>query len=387
MKISRRHFIGSSGSLFLMGSPSTNVRAQSLGKRNLIVISLKGGMDGLAAVPYLGDDSLRKARPNIQVNTKLKLTSEFYLHPKLSSIHQLWKENKASVIHATSIPYTGRSHFEGQNLMETGGNSPYEYGTGWLGRGIDVAGLEGLAISLPMPILLRSNQNPDNFYPTTRPLPSDDKLDMILASYSDAPLLSRTMKKVINRPINLMEGIVAGQNKHKSADTETLTHIAGEELSRNDGPRIAVLEIVGFDTHASQGGEDGQHADKLGSLDRVFSNLKKGLGDAFDNTLILTLTEFGRTIEQNGGYGTEHGYGSAIIAAGGLLKKAQVYTDWPGLKKKDLFEGRDLNVTLDARSVYCAAMAACFDTDFEKLRREAFFGANLKDVTTDLFNV
>ena len=116
-------------------------------------------------------------------------------------------------------------------------------------------------------------------------------------------------------------------------------------------------------------------------------NLSDGLGSALDNTLILTLTEFGRKIEQNGGYGTEHGYGTAILMAGGLVKKPQIYTDWPGLKRKDLFEGQDLMATIDARSVYCSAMASCFQVDFAYLRNQAFFGDPLMDLTDNLFQI
>ena len=380
MSISRRHFIGASTSLFLMGSPVKNLNAQIKSKKNLVIISLRGGMDGLTAVPFVGDTSLAKFRPEINVDSKLKLNSDFRLHPKLKYFYKLWKKKKAAIIHATSIPYTGRSHFEGQDLMETGGELPYQYGTGWLGRGIDVAGLEGLAVSLPMPLLIRSNSNHDNFFPSRIQLPSDKRLKKIAATYSKGTDLDKTMQRILHRPISMLE-------TSYSDEALDLARTASLELAKLDGPRIAVFDLGGFDTHAAQGGENGTHGDKLEILDELIEELKNGMGEVFDDTLVLTLTEFGRKLEQNGGYGTEHGYGSAIIAAGGLLKKAQVYTDWPGLKKKDLFEGRDLNVTLDARSVYCAAMAACFDTDFEKLRREAFFGADLKDVTTDLFDV
>ncbi len=379
MNITRRHFIGATSALYLLGSPLWDVRAQALEKRNLIIILLRGGMDGLTAVPYVGDSSLNRARPNIMVNSALKLNSDFRLHPSLKSIYELWKEDKASIIHATSLPYIGRSHFEGQDLMESGGLSPFVNSTGWLGRGIDSAGLDGLALSLPMPLLLRGNGNPNNFYPTKFPLPNQRELDDISATYSSGSLLFNTMKRITARPISM--------RKEYSRKNRDLARIAAKELAKYNGPRIAVFEVGGFDTHAAQGAEDGIHADKLSLLDEVIFELKNGMGKTFNKTILLTLTEFGRKIEQNGGYGTEHGYGSAIIAAGGLLKKSQVYTDWPGLKKKELFEGRDLNVTLDARSVYCSAMAACFNIDFDKLRRDAFFGAKLKDVTDDLFSV
>jgi uncharacterized protein (DUF1501 family) len=111
------------------------------------------------------------------------------------------------------------------------------------------------------------------------------------------------------------------------------------------------------------------------------------MGKSFNNTLIITLTEFGRTIEQNGGNGTEHGYGGAILMAGGLLKRSQVFTDWPGLKKSSLFEGRDLNSTIDARSIYASAMSSVFDTDFEKIKRDVFWDQDIKNYSEKLFKI
>ena len=137
--------------------------------------------------------------------------------------------------------------------------------------------------------------------------------------------------------------------------------------------------------HIQLKGDNGEHADNLHDIDLIIKNLHTGMGRDFNNTLILTLTEFGRTVEQNGGNGTEHGYGSAILMAGGLLKKSQVFTDWPGLKKNSLFEGRDLNSTIDARSIYASAMSSVFDTDFEKIKREVFWEQNIKHYSENLF--
>ena len=161
---------------------------------------------------------------------------------------------------------------------------------------------------------------------------------------------------------------------------------AGEQLSKLNGPRVAVFEVDGFDTHAAQGATNGAHADCLSDYDRIISGLKQAMtNEAFKNTLIVTLTEFGRTIKQNSSNGTEHGYGSAIFLAGGLVKKAQVHTDWPGLKKKDLFEGRDLNSTIDSRAIYASAMSTVFDVDFKKITKEVFWGENLPNLSDKLF--
>ena len=174
---------------------------------------------------------------------------------------------------------------------------------------------------------------------------------------------------------------------YTSSNIDDLARQAAGQLAKPEGPRVAVFDIGGFDTHAAQGGADGEHGEKLWEYDRILRILTRDLKDELDNSLIITLTEFGRKLHQNGGYGTEHGYGTAILMAGGLVKQSQIYADWPGLRSKDLYEGQDLMSTLDARSVYCAAMATCFDTDFEQLRRDAFYGDALPDVTDALFHV
>ena len=377
--ISRREFIAGVGSLTLVGSPLFNARAAGLKKRNLVVIMLRGGMDGLTAVQPR-DSLVKKTRPDILVTGTKKLNSDFNLHPRLETFLDCWNEKTASIFHATSIPYTGRSHFDGQNLMETGAHIPYAEKTGWLGRGMAAAELHGLAASLPMPLLLRGSEGLDNYYPTWMRLPRSDQMEKIQASYTAGSELAETMMRIQQRPASMLRE--AGSNK-----AHELARIAAHELAREDGPRVAVFDLEGFDTHAAQGGTDGEHGEKLHDYDRVLRVLKRELGDVYQDSLILTLTEFGRKFEQNGGYGTEHGYGTAVLMAGGLVRGGKVHADWPGLKKKDLFEGQDLNATIDARAIYCAAMAACFDVDFAHLRKHAFYNDDLPDLTETLFKV
>ena len=170
-----------------------------------------------------------------------------------------------------------------------------------------------------------------------------------------------------------------------SRKNSSLALKAGLELKKINGPRVAVFEVDGFDTHAAQGGVNGSHSDSLIEMDNIFKKLNESLGNEMKNTLILTLTEFGRTVTQNSGLGTDHGYASAIFLGGGLLKKSQVHSDWPGLKTKDLFQGRDLNSTIDARSVYASAMSSVFDLEFELIKNEVFWGDNLQDLSNTLF--
>jgi uncharacterized protein (DUF1501 family) len=179
-----------------------------------------------------------------------------------------------------------------------------------------------------------------------------------------------------------MMGMTSSYGKRKNGN---LAMKAAEYLKKPDGPRVAVFEVNGFDTHAAQGGINGTHTKCLLEMDEIIENLKVYLKEAYKDTLILTVTEFGRTIAQNGGNGTEHGYGTALFMAGGLLKKSQVYSDWPGLKRKELYQGRDLNATIDARSVYASAMSTVFDLDFNRIQKEVFFGDKLQNLSDKLF--
>jgi len=384
MKINRRNFLKTSvfTSLYFAGF-GLPVNALSTPKKNLVIIMLRGGMDGLCAVPSKNEKEFDKLRSKIKLDKTIPLTSDFDLHPSLSGFYNLWQENKASIVHATSIPYTGRSHFDGQNLMESGGKIPYKIKTGWLGRGMKLANLkgDGLALALPMPLLLRGVSKNDNFYPAKGTLPRKELLNLLKSLYresSEHELLE--MLETISMRSTMNSGYSSG-----SRDNYSLANEASRQLKKIDGPRVAVFEVDGFDTHAAQGATDGAHADCLRETDMIFKSLKSSLGDTFDNTLILTLTEFGRTIKQNSSNGTEHGYGTSVMMAGGLIKKPQIYSDWPGLKKKQLFEGRDLNATIDARSVYASAMSTVFDLDFKRVKDEVFWGENLQNLSDKIF--
>jgi len=379
MKINRRDFLKTTAatSLFFAGFGLPSFASQN--KKNLVVIMLEGGMDGLCAVPIRGDKNFKKLRSKINLKKTLKLTSDFDLHPALENFKALWDQNTASVFHATSIPYKGRSHFEGQDMMMSGGTVPYQEKTGWLGRGMKLAGLKGngLAMSLPMPLLIRGVPLNNNYFPIRSSLPQKRLLNIIeeeFNQYSEKDL-SETLSIIRNRDLNYFPG----------TNASTLALEAGKLLSDPNGPRVAVFKVENFDTHAAQGGDKGTHADCLKEYDQILKALKASLGSTFKDTLILTLTEFGRTVKQNGGNGTEHGYGTAVLMAGGLIKKSKVHGDWPGLKNKELFQGRDLNSTMDARSIYASAMSTVFDLDFKRIQKDVFFGDKLENLSDKLF--
>ena len=385
MKISRRNFLkGSLTTLFVAGF-NLPIYASNNIKKNLIVISLRGGMDGLCALPAKSDKNFEKLRPDLIIDKNLEINSDFVLHPSLSTFHELWKEGKSSFVHATSIPYTGRSHFDGQNLMESGGKVPYQVKTGWLGRGMKIAKLEGdgLALALPMPLLLRGVPKNDNYFPAKGKLPDKEILEILSQVYSNKS--EAELKSLVDIVKSRPKVDTSYGGGYGSRDNTSLARKAAGMMIKPNGPRVAVFEVHDFDTHSAQGGVDGTHPDCLNEIDDIVRALKRYLAKDFDNTLIVTLTEFGRMIKQNSGLGTEHGYGSAVLMAGGLLKKAQVYSDWPGLKKKELFEKRDLNSTIDARSVYASAMSSVFDLDFNLIRDEVFWGEKLENLSDKLF--
>ena len=386
MKISRRDFLkGSATTLFLAGF-NLPALASSSKKKNLVVIMLRGGMDGLCAVPIIGDKNFEKRRKNILIENTIKLNSDFALHPRLIGFNKCWNDNTGSIVHATSIPYTQRSHFEGQNLMESGGKIAYQEKTGWVGRAMKLARLQGdgLALSLPMPLLLRGIPKNNNYFPADGKLPQKDTLDLLRSVYAESSEdeLYEMMDFIKKRKDEqMMDGSYRrGKRKNKNLARQAATY-----LRKSNGPRVAVFEVNGFDTHAAQGGVDGTHTKCLVEMDEIINNLKDNLQEAYNDTIILTVTEFGRTVKQNGGNGTEHGYGTAIFMAGGLIKKSQVHTDWPGLKKKELYQGRDLNATIDARSVYASAMSTVFDLDFKRIQKDVFWGEDLQNLSDKLF--
>ena len=283
MKINRRNFIKSSifTTLYLTGF-GLPIHASSKDKKNLIIIMLRGGMDGLCSLPIKGDKEFEKLRSKINLDKTLPLTSDFDLHPVLEHFHALWSENKASAIHATSIPYTGRSHFDGQNLMESGGLTPYKTKTGWLGRGMKIANLEanGLALALPMPLLLRGVPQNDNYFPSRGKLPTKQILNVLQSIYkesSEKELLS--MLEIIQKRSSI------NSYGKSSRDNTSLAYEAGEKLKNPNGPRVAVFEVDGFDTHAAQGATNGAHADCLGETDSILGALRSSMRESFNNTL------------------------------------------------------------------------------------------------------
>ena len=361
----RRDFLkGTLGTLYMMASPNMALPDTNPTEKRLLVVLLRGGMDGLASIPPLGDKNLSKIRKDILVNGANDLDGFFGINPSLRFLGSEYHKGRAAFVHATSFPYTGRSHFDGQNIMETGFEQAYAVTSGWVGRAMNAAGFSSLAVSLPIPIILRGNDVNSNYFPTNFPKAGKSVYKDVKEMWQNDPQLA-----------GLLDPIISRRMQHGGrGDTRELVSFAAKEMHKPDGPRVGLLEFEGFDTHALQGNEDGHHAEILAELDGVLEGFKRQMGDLYDNTVVVTVTEFGRTASENGTQGTEHGWASAIFLAGGLVKGKQVISDWPGLGSKDLYEGRDLLMTIDARDVYAEVVKTVFDLNDEDIARDVFLG-------------
>ena len=380
LNLTRRQFLKASGaSLFLAGLPLPGF-TKDKPPGTISVIMLEGGMDGLTAVPPFGDPNLSRMRKVLTPDNYLKLNSFFGLHPSFKYFSGLMAKNNASIVHATNFPYTARSHFEGQNLMQGAGLSPFSESTGWLGRSLDLAKLPGRSLSLDMPLILRGTDKNDNFFPAS--IKSSSKLstqliDMISMSYAEEG--SSVFNKVSDKSTQ-KDSIVP-------RDPASLAKYAGKVMSQEGGPLSSVIKVTQFDTHANQGSDEfGNHGTKLTLIDDIIAGYREGLGDAWDRSIILTLTEFGRTVRVNGTWGTEHGYGSAGLLAGGAITKSRVISEWPGLAENEQFEKRDLMSTIDYRSVCAACIENALGLDHDIIADKIFFTPKLPRVYDYIFS-
>jgi uncharacterized protein (DUF1501 family) len=380
LNLTRREFLKASGaSLFLAGLPLPGF-TKDKPPGTISVILLEGGMDGLTAVPPFGDSNLLKMRKGLTPENYLKLNSFFGLHPSFKYFAGLMAKNNASIVHATNFPYKKRSHFEGQNLMQGGGLNPFSETSGWLGRALDLARTPGRSMSLDMPLVLRGMSDNDNFYPANIRSSSNlmtKLIDSISMSYGKEG--SEVFKKVSKK--STQKDSIVPRNP------ASLAKFAGKAMAQEGGPLSSVIKVDQFDTHASQGSDEhGRHGKQLTLIDDIIAGYKEGLGDAWDRSIILTLTEFGRTVFENGTRGTDHGYGSVGLLAGGAITKSRVISDWPGLSKKEQFEQRDLMSTIDYRSVCAACIENALGLDHDLIADKVFFTPKLPRVYNNIFS-
>lgn len=312
-------------------------------EQRLVVVLLRGALDGLSAVPALGDPAWAALRSDAETPTALPLDSTFGMHPGLAHLHRWYQNKELAVVHAVASPYRERSHFDAQQQLESGGDRPFVLNTGWLARALQTTQQSAVAMTPAMPLALRGADRAYTWTPSRRPNKSQDTLDRIAAMYADDVPLASALAQAMEQQNKSMGG-----EPSTGASLTALAKQAGTFLSAPRGPRVAWLEVGGWDTHSQQTARLGR---LLPALDEALAGLRESLSVHWSTTTVLVMTEFGRSASMNGSQGTDHGTAGVAFVAGGEIAGGQVLTDWPGLGHHQLLGGRDLRPTRDIRSI------------------------------------
>jgi uncharacterized protein (DUF1501 family) len=342
------------------------------GRQCFVFVIQRGAADGLNTVIPYGDPGYARQRGALAIDAgaAIKLDGMFALHPSLVETGKMYGVGQALFVHAVASPYRDRSHFDGQNVLETGGAQPYAVKDGWLNRLVGLMPVSGdgaVAIAPTVPLALRGPAPVTSYAPSALPQASDDLLARVTQLYaSDAQLHGLWAEAMAAR------GLAGDAPDGPRQDPASLGKFAAAFLARADGPRIAMIETGGWDTHS---GQTGRLALQLRNLDALLAALRDGLGAAWADTTVLVATEFGRTVAANGTGGTDHGTASAAMLVGGAVKGGRVVADWPGLAAGALYEGRDLKPTQDMDALIAGAVAECFALDHERVARTLFAAA------------
>jgi uncharacterized protein (DUF1501 family) len=369
----RREFIKFSASLTLAGVTSWANSAQPAQAKRLLVIMLRGGMDGLAAIPPFADPDIGSLRSELLPSNLLPGNQFFGIHPALPTFAECMDTGQATAIHATGFRYTGRSHFEGQDIMQSGVLKPYASASGWLGRAMRAAQSKGgVAISIPMPLILRGDAVSETQYPSWMQAPPKATYELVSQLWANVPELKPYASRLIESDNVRLAADGTPEPNQQRRTAYSLAKEAAQKMQLPGGPVVGVLDFNGFDTHAGQGAAEGVIATKLKQIDDAIRGYREGIGASWAQSLVITVTEFGRTVSVNGTVGTDHGWGSCILAAGGLVKAKGIVSQWPGLKNSQLFEGRDLKVTVDALAIYADALQSVFGLPPEVIQKEVF---------------
>ena len=337
-----------------------------------VFVLLRGGFDGLAAVVPFGDDAYARLRSGFafEESELFALNELFGLAPGLSPLRDLWQANELVALHAMAIPYRTRSHFDGQAILETGIDRPIGSSDGWLNRLLQVMSgkRSGIAIAAGMPRSMTGTYEVQTWSPTQLGLVDDAYLQRLGALYRTDKALYGRFEAAVQQQDTVGEEPMARGNARRGG-VGSIMQAAARILRQDDGPNIAAMEFSGWDTHANQGLAGGALDRLLGQLAEGLMTFRTDMGPAWSNTTVVVMTEFGRTARANGTRGTDHGTAGAGFIIGPKVAKSAVFTDWPGLDDRLLFEGRDLKPTLDVRAVLKAAIAGTFDLSRPQLDR------------------
>lgn len=347
-----------------LGAPAFAAADAAHGRRKLIVVICRGAMDGLSVAPPVGDADYRALRGPIALDEEaLALDGAFALHPALAATHALVKAGDGRIVPAVATPDRARSHFEAQDVLETGAARVYATSSGWLNRTVEALhgpqAVTAISVGTTAPLILRGKAEAASWSPG-KTLPAEARLPTLLQDlYKNDPLLSRALASGLSTEAMAqaaMTNLPTDANTPPGADPKAAARKLGATLAgfmREDhGPQIAALSLDGFDTHANQGAATGQLATRLSYLDAVVDGVHAGLGDGWRDTVLIVCTEFGRTARVNGTGGTDHGTASTALLLGGALKAGGIVGDWPTLRQAALYENRDLAPTLDMRGLF-----------------------------------
>jgi len=332
----------------------------------LVVVILRGALDGLATVAPVGDPDYAGLHGSIALSVNgphaaTMLDSFFALHPSMPEFARMYRDKHAAVIHAVSTPYRDRSHFDGQDVLESGYAGPGRVQSGWLNRALERLPkgervMSALAVGPTTPLVLRGAAPTVGWVPVALPQADDDTAARLVELYRHRdPALASALSQGLQ-----LEKVAQGDDMRPKPGINAMQQVArgaAKVMVADDGPRIAALAFDGWDTHANEGGPVGRLAQLLSGLDGALHEFESGLGPRWRDTVVLVATEFGRTARINGTDGTDHGTGTIALLAGGAVKGGRVIADWPTLKPASLYQDRDLAPTTDLRAVIKGVLA------------------------------
>jgi uncharacterized protein (DUF1501 family) len=370
---SRRELLLASGTLFAWAFAPKLARAEGRDPR-LLTIVLRGALDGLAAVAPVGDPDWIGLRADKALTLEgatpgLPLDGFFALNPAMPTLHRLYGAGAATIVHAAATPYRERSHFDGQDVLESGVLRPGASESGWLNRAlmtlapdgrVGSANREAFAVGPMTPLVVRGAAPVLSWTPARLPPANDDTMMRLLDLYRHTdPALARALEERMGLAAIAGAGGAAKSDQKPQPGPAAQVRayfaesagMAAKFLAQPDGPRIGALAFDGWDTHADEGAVNGRLAALLGALDGALAAIETNMGPAWRDTVVVVVTEFGRTARINGTDGTDHGTATVAFLAGGALKGGRVIADWPGLKVAQLQDGRDLKPTTDLRAV------------------------------------
>lgn len=363
--------------------------------RRLVVVILRGGLDGIAAVAPVGDPAYEEVRerfamPMAGERAGMDLDGDFALNATLPRVGAMYARGEALFVHAVHTPYRSRSHFEAQDILENGTTSNAHHADGWLGRALSrlpvdtVLSRQGaFAAASSTPLTLRGAPHVATYLPAGFESASADTRARLLSLYEHTdPVLAEAMLTGLG-----LDAITGGEREMAAAvESSTMgmsaqgpqrqvieaAAAAGRAMARDDGPRVGFLDMAGFDTHRAQLLVDGRLGWSLDVLDQALDTLRLNLREAWAQTVVLVVTEFGRTVRMNASDGTDHGSATVAMLLGGAVAGGRVVADWPGLREAALFEGRDLLATTDLRAVMKGVLAEHFGMDRATLAAHVF---------------